>query len=296
MIGLIGLGAMGSGLAATLLRGGYELTVFDLDAARLKAAVDAGAISASSASELAANCDVVFTSLPSSRVTVNVIETEIAPSVKPGATVVDLGTTLLDETRRLHKLLKSREVGFLDAPVSGGEGGAATGTLFIFVGGDRAVADRTWKVLGVLGGSRLTYCGESGAGQITKAVNQLAMGLVDAAFIEAVAFGVAGGVDAETLQQAVGGDGGFRKQFHDIAGRIADGKGDGMDVKYAEYQYFLDDAKVTGFTAPILTNLHAFMKRYPDVGRDNMNRPYPPLWSALTGASKPTADTTEDTK
>ena len=296
MTGLIGLGAMGSGIAATLLRGGYELTVFDLDAARVKMAVDAGAVAAPSAAELAANCDLVFTSLPSSRVTVDVIENHVAPSLNSGATVVDLGTTLLTETRRLHALITQRGADFLDAPVSGGEGGAASGTLFIFVGGDKAVADRAWTVLGVLGGSRLTYCGESGAGQITKAVNQLAMGLVDAAFIEAVAFGVAGGVDAKTLQQAVGGDGGFRKQFHDIAGRIADGNGDKMDVKYAEFAYFLADAKVTGFTSPILTNLYAFMKRYPDVGRDNMNRPYPPLWSALTGASEPTADSTEAKK
>jgi 3-hydroxyisobutyrate dehydrogenase-like beta-hydroxyacid dehydrogenase len=133
----------------------------------------------------------------------------------------------------------------------------------------------------VLSGARLTYCGESGAGQVTKGVNQLAMGLVSAAYTEAVAYGVAAGVDADVLLRAVGGSGGFRGQFESIAGRIVGGDGDAMDHKHAEYDYFLNEADRRGFPAPILRGLARFLDSRPASRRDNVNRPYAPLWSAL---------------
>ncbi len=286
-VGLVGLGNMGGGAGATLVRNGYPVIGYDRDSARVESLAAEGGAAAASVEELASGADVIFVSLPSSQVTVDVIENQIAPAARPGSVVIDLGTTLVRETRRLHGVLEHRGVALLDAPVSGGPAGAAAGRLYVFVGGRREAAERHWDMLAVLGGARLTYCGESGTGQIAKAVNQLAMGLVDAAFIEAVAFGVAGGVDAAVLRDAIGADSGFRAQFKTIAGRIADGRGDAMDVKYAELGYFVDAAEAHGYAAPMLRALHTFMKAFPESERDNMGRPYPPLYSALTGLRTP---------
>ena len=286
MIGVIGLGRMGSGIAATLMRGGCRIVVRDLDPQRMAPLVEGGAVGAADVAEICGTCDTVLLSLPSSAVTVDVIEHQLAPAVRAGTTVIDMGTTVIRETRRLHALLAERDVELIDAPVSGGSTGAAQGELYVFAGGRKETVETKWDLLRILGGGRLTYCGESGCGQIAKAVNQLAMGLVDAAYIEAVAFGVNAGVDAETLREAVGGEGGFRRQFDAIAARIASGDGDGNDVKYAEHAYFLDEAHRAKFPVPMLDALYAYMSRFPVTMRDNMDRPYPPLWSALTGGAE----------
>lgn len=285
--GVIGLGGMGSGIAGTLLRTEFELTVFDIDPERVKALTEAGATAAGDVAEVCERCDTIVLSLPSSHVAVEVMEQQILPAAREGIVVIDMGTTIVRETRRLSTAFKERGVTLLDAPVSGGTGGAEKGELFIFVGGEKAVADSRWPLLEALGGGRLTWCGESGCGQITKAVNQLGMGLVDAAFIEAIAFGVNGGVPAEVLEKAVGGESGWRAHLAKTASRIAAGNGDGNDVKYAEHAYFLDFAHDEGFPAPMLDALYAYMSRFEETARDNMNRPYPPLWSALTGSTTP---------
>jgi 2-hydroxy-3-oxopropionate reductase len=287
MIGVIGLGGMGSGIAATLLRKKFELMVFDIDPDRVRQLVEQGAAAANDVSDLCKRCDTIVLSLPSSHVAVDVMEQELLPAVRAGSVVIDMGTTLVRETRRLHAAFAGCGAHLIDAPVSGGTGGAAKGELFVFVGGDRSVAESRWTLLEALGGGRLTWCGESGSGQVTKAVNQLGMGLVDAAFIEAIAFGVNAGVPAEVLERAVGGEGGWRAHLSRIASRVAAGEGDGNDVKYAEHAYFLDLAHREGFPAPMLEALYAYMSRFPETARDNMNRPYPPLWSALTGGAAP---------
>ena len=289
VVGVIGLGGMGSGIAATLLRNGFELVVHDLDRAKVDAAVAAGAAAGAGVADVAERAQTVVLSLPSSAVTVRVLEA-LVPIVSPDTVVIDMGTTIARETRRLAAAFAARGATLLDAPVSGGTVGAAKGDLYVFVGGDRAAFDREHRLLSALGGARLTWCGTSGAGQVAKAVNQLCMGLVDAAYLEAVAFGVRAGVDAATLAEAVGGDGGFRLRLREVAERVVAGEGDGNDVKFAEFAYFLDEADRIGFPAPMLTALHDFMKQFPSTHRDNMGRPYPPLWSALAvgGEAAPT--------
>lgn len=293
MIGVIGLGAMGGGIVSTLLRARYELCVYDIDSSRLERAADAGAPPGADAASVVRSCDVLLLSLPSSAVTVQVLEDEVLPAAGRGCVVIDLGTTVVRETQRLCRLFRERGVALLDAPVSGGPVGAATGGLFMFVGGDREAVDGNWKLLSVLAGSRLTYCGPSGSGQITKAVNQLAMGLVDAAFLEAIAFGVTAGVDAAVLLNAVGGDAGFRRQFRAIADSVISGNAESIDAKFAEFPYFLDEADRRGFDAPVLRSLAGHLRDRAKTHRDTMGRPFPPLWNALLppeSASSPEGD------
>lgn len=282
MLGLIGLGRMGSGIAATLLRAGFPLMVSDLDSARVSVAVERGAVAARDSGELISACDTVLLSLPGSRVCVKLIEGEILPRLSPGLTVIDFGTTVVRETKRLAARFQSAGASFVDAPVSGGDEAAARGGLFVFVGGEKHAVSDQWRVLLTIGGARVTHCGPSGSGQVVKAVNQLSMGLADAAFLEALAFGVNAGVDVDTIDRAVGGDNGFRSSLRSIAARVAAGGGDEIDAKYAEYEYFLDEANASGFPSPMLDALYEFQKERPPTGIDNMNRPYPPLWSALT--------------
>lgn len=282
-VAVIGLGAMGSGIVSTLLRNFYEVGVFDIDAVRVKRCASAGALPATSAGEVAGAYGTIMLSLPSSRVTVEVLEQEVLPAVRSGTTVIDLGTTVVAETERLAEAFRRRDAVLLDAPVSGGTIGSAKGELYCFVGGDRGAAERSWTLFQTIGGARLTYCGPSGCGQITKAVNQLAMGLVSAAYTEAVAFGVASGVDADVLLAAIGGPSGFRAQFDAVASQVVNGAGDSMDHKYAELDYFINEADRKEFDAPLLRGLNGYLKHYPESGRDNMNRPYAPFWSALLG-------------
>lgn len=281
-IGFIGLGQMGGNMVATLLRAFRDVMVFDIDPARVARAATAGAVAADDVATLVGSCATVMLSLPASHVTVDVIENQVLPAVTRGTTVIDLGTTVVAETERLAALLRAKGADLIDAPVSGGPIGSAKGMLYIFAGGDRELVERHWKLLATLGGGRLTWCGPSGCGQITKGVNQLAMGLVSAGCMEAVAYGVAAGVDPAVLLQAVGGGGGFRAQFEGVANQIVAGLGDTMDHKAAEFDYFLHESDRKGFAAPLLRGLAKFLESYPESSRDNMNRPFTPYWSNAT--------------
>lgn len=281
MIGIIGIGAMGSGVVSSFLGAFKDLTVFDIDEKRVNHAVKLGALKADSAEKLVKTCDPVFISLPKSEILSAVIENEILPYVKAGQTIIDLGTTMTEETRQICGRFKEKGAWFLDAPVSGGPVGSAAGNLYIFVGGDKKAAQAQWPLLKIIGGGRLTYCGESGTGQITKAVNQLAMGITNAAMLEAIAFGVNGGVDPAVLLNAVGGSSGFRSAFSQTVSQIINGQGNNYDNKYAEFHYFLHESQHSGFPMPMLEALHDWSRQYPETARDNMGRPFPPYWESL---------------
>jgi 3-hydroxyisobutyrate dehydrogenase-like beta-hydroxyacid dehydrogenase len=277
---------MGGGIASTLLRNLHEVVVRDIDSARVERLVRAGGVAASNMGELVEKTDAVILSLPSSHATVSVIENEILPVARAGTVVIDMGTTVVRETRRLHDELAAKGAHLIDSPVSGGSAGAAAGELYCFVGGDREIVSAWLPVIGTLGGGRTTYCGATGSGQIVKAVNQLIMGLVSAAHVESLAFGVAAGVDPAVLHRALGGSGGFRATLSPYAGRIVDGQGDSFDHKFAEFDYFVDEANQSGFAAPILRALSDYMGKYPRTCSDNMDRPYPPFYSALVGEAE----------
>ena len=191
-LGFIGLGAMGGPMARNLLAAGYALTGFDIDADRLDATVEAGAACGDSAADVVQRSEVVLTSLRSSAVWVEVAEAALVPNAREGQAFIDLGTVAPPETRRLAAAFAERGASLLDVPVSGGPGGSTSGTLRMFAGGDRAVYERCRPILEVLGDpERVVYMGPSGAGQVAKGVNQLAMGLADAAYLEAIALGCA---------------------------------------------------------------------------------------------------------
>ena len=281
-LGFVGLGAMGLPMCRNLLRAGHGVAGFDLDGGRRREAAEAGAQIASSLEGVVQDCDVVLTSLPSSDAFVGLAEHELLPRLRAGQVVLDTGTTAPPETRRLAALFAGKGGSLVDAPVSGGPGGAEKGELYIFVGGEEGPVRTCMPLLEILGGpGRITHGGPPGTGQVLKGVNQLMMGLVGAAYLETVAFGVRAGVDAETIARAIG-EGGSRLQVRRTAERAAAGQAEGMGVKFRELPYFLAEAEASGFPLPLTRALYDFCDAGERVVVDD-NRKAPSFWHELMG-------------
>ena len=204
MLGFVGLGTMGQPMALNLLRGGWSLGVYARDAARATPLVDAGARRADSPAALADLADTVFVNVSDDAAVAEVLfgARGLAQGLRAGAVVVDMGTTSPAATREFAARLAAQEVALLDAPVSGGEAGARAGTLSIMVGGDAASFARVLPYLQALGDS-VVHVGGSGAGQIAKACNQIAVSASLLGVAEALTFARREGEDAALVRQAL---------------------------------------------------------------------------------------------
>lgn len=202
-LGFIGLGVMG-GHMVRHLTDKYEIVVFDVDRAKIDAAT--GASAASSVADVGSQADVVLLSLPTS-----VIVEEVATgadglmtTLSSGNAVIDVSTTEPVVAQRIAEALAERKIDFLDAPVSGGEGGARNATLSIMVGGDEEVFGRHKPILDIIGGS-VVRVGDTGAGGVAKLVNNMIVGSTFAVIAEAFALGKKCGLDPLMLYDAIKG-------------------------------------------------------------------------------------------
>ncbi|MEZ4861959.1 MAG: NAD(P)-dependent oxidoreductase [Caldilineaceae bacterium] len=283
MIGFIGLGAMGAPMVRNLVAAGYMVWGFDLRQERLDATVADGAQAAPDIAAVIAQADVLMTSLPSSQAFITVAETELLPAIRPGQLVIDLGTTSVPKTRELAARFAAQGAQLLDAPVSGGPGGVAKRQLYMFLGGPAETVAACMPLFIAMGGAdRITHCGPVGCGQVVKGVNQLMMGLGNAAYLEALAFGVNAGVAAATIQQAIGATGRWRVDFNSTAGQVAGDEGNEVGVKFRELPYFLEAAAALGFPLPLTEQLYNFCDQGERVVI-NDHRPAPSFWHELTG-------------
>ncbi len=281
--GFLGLGAMGGPMALNLVHAGLDLVVFDPSADRAAPLAAAGARAAADEAAVAAAATVVWCSLPSSHHFVDLAERILLPHARAGQVIGDLGTTTAPETRRLAAAFAARGAQLLDVPVSGGPGGAAAGNLRLFGGGDRATWEALRPVLEILGDpAHLVWCGPSGAGQVVKGVNQLAMALPIAGYLEALALAHRAGVDLEPVLATVGGDAGWRRDFAAVARRVLAGDGRSVEVKFTELEYFLATAAEQGFELPLTQALFNFCDRGERVVTDVLHRPSPSFWHELT--------------
>ena len=286
-IGFIGLGNMGGRMAKNLHNAGYPLIGYDIDKEKCNALAATGATAGKDTTNVLKNSDVIMTSLRSSDVFCSVAEQYFIPNAREGHIFIDLGTTEVEQTRTLATALAKKGATLIDAPVSGGPHGSETGTLRIFVGGDAAVVEKCRPILEILGEPKyVVYCGSSGSGQIVKGVNQLAMGLGAAAYMEAMAFGVCAGADPVAIRNVVGMGSGWRGEFDRIAKRIIEGTGKTLVVKYPELPYFLAAAEAAGFEIPLTEALHEFCKKGDYEMLDNMNRSSRSFWHELTKDSE----------
>lgn len=278
-IGFLGAGHMGSAMIARLCAAGLSVVAYDRSPAALAAVAAAGAVAADDAAAVAGAATIICCSLPSSAVFADVAERVLVPAARPGLLVVDFGTTTTATTRRIAATLTAAGAGLIDAPVSGDP---RSDGLRIFIGGAADDVARCRPLFAALAhASRAVHVGPVGSGQVVKGVNQLAMGLVQAAYLEAIAYGVDSGVEAEVIARAVGGEDGFRREVAVLAARIAAGEGEALDAKHAELPYFLEHAAAAGLPMPLTAALAGFLADAPRDARDNMGRPYAPFWRSL---------------
>ncbi|MGL6070693.1 NAD(P)-dependent oxidoreductase, partial [Craterilacuibacter sp.] len=173
-VGYIGLGIMGRPCVLNLLGAGFEVAVWARRPESAKALLDAGATWADSVAQLAAEVDVLVTNVADTP-DVAALMAEVAGAARPGLVCVDMSTISPIGAREIAAKLAEKGVDFLDCPVSGGEAGAIAGTLTIMVGGKASALDAVRPVLAAMG-KTITHIGDSGAGQVAKACNQIAVG------------------------------------------------------------------------------------------------------------------------
>jgi len=204
-IGFIGLGTMGASFATNLIKGGWEVTVHDIHRQVAEPHLAAGAKWAATPRELAAASDVILTSLPGPPEVEAVALEEadgLIAGMKPGAVLFDLSTNSPTMVRSIHEVFAARGLHCLDAPVSGGPKGAASGKLAIWVGGDKDVFEANRAALDTLG-DQVRYIGPIGAGAVAKLVHNSAGYAIQTALAEVFSVGVKAGVDPLALFEAV---------------------------------------------------------------------------------------------
>ncbi|AWI83480.1 3-hydroxyisobutyrate dehydrogenase [Alloyangia pacifica] len=201
-IGFIGLGNMGAPMAANLIAAGHALTGFDVAGVTVPGAAQAG-----SAGEAASGAEVVITMLPNGAILRSVAE-EILPAMAPGAVMLDCSTVDVESARAVAEQAQAAGLGALDAPVSGGIGGAAAGTLTFMVGGSEE-AFATAKPLFDIMGQKAVHCGPSGNGQAAKICNNMILGVTMIATCEAFALADKLGLSREAMFDVVSTSSGY---------------------------------------------------------------------------------------
>jgi 3-hydroxyisobutyrate dehydrogenase len=219
-VGFVGLGTMGVGMARNLAKAGFPLALASRTAAKVRAlAGELGARACDTAEEVARVSEVVVSCLPDSP---EVEEVHLgfrgtSRGAAPGSVVIDCSTIAAEAARSIGGRLSEAGVSFLDAPVSGGQKGAAEGTLTFFVGGEAAALDRARPVLAAMG-KRITHLGPSGSGQLGKAANQIVVANTLVAVSEGIAFAQKAGLPMPALHEALMG-GAASSWMLDVLGR-----------------------------------------------------------------------------
>jgi len=200
-IGFIGLGNMGAPMAHNLLKAGHQLSVFDLNAAAVENLVGAGALPVDSPTAIAqGNAELIITMLPAAAHVKSVYlgENGLIAHSRAGVMLIDCSTIDPHSAREVAKAAAEHGNPMLDAPVSGGTGGAVAGTLTFMVGGSDADFDHAQPILAAMG-KNIVHCGAAGNGQVAKVANNMLLGISMIGVAEAMALGVALGMDAKTL-------------------------------------------------------------------------------------------------
>ncbi|MEL0082165.1 MAG: NAD(P)-dependent oxidoreductase [Gammaproteobacteria bacterium] len=208
-VGYVGLGNMGLPMVRNLISGGFELRVFSRSRGPIEAAIEAGATEADSLAALAEWADVVCTCLPMPEDVdaVYLGEGGLLAGATPGTVLIDHSTVSPQTNRNIAHRADALGVEFLDAPVSGGPGGAKAGTLAIMVGGKQAVFDAVTHVLGAMG-KTVVRLGDYGAGSVAKLLNNQLVGVHQRALIEALMVAQANHLDLDKLHQVLTGSSG----------------------------------------------------------------------------------------
>ncbi|MDI1268245.1 MAG: NAD(P)-dependent oxidoreductase [Polaromonas sp.] len=254
-IAFLGTGSMGLPMARRLCEAGHALQVWNRTPAKAASLTALGATVHAQANAAVSGADIVVGMLENGAVVEDVLFAQgVAAAMKPGALFIDMASIKPREARDHAARLGALGVAHLDAPVSGGTGGAESGTLVIMVGGKAADFERALPVLQVFG--RATHVGSHGAGQLTKLANQMIVGITIGAVAEALLFATKGGADMAKVREAI--TGGFADsrilQVHgqrmverDFTSRAR------LAIQLKDMRNALATAEEIGFEAPVTT-------------------------------------------
>ncbi|WP_100639937.1 3-hydroxyisobutyrate dehydrogenase [Marinobacter salexigens] len=210
-ITFIGLGNMGGPMASNLVKAGHDVTVFDLSKDAVATLVSEGAKTADTAHEAVKGAECVITMLPAGKhvEAVYLGEDGLLAALPEGTLVIDSSTISPETARGVAEQAESKRIPFLDAPVSGGVGGATAGTLTFICGGDEETFNKAKPILEAMG-KNIFHAGDHGAGQVAKICNNMLLAILMAGTSEALALGVKNGLDpavlSEVMKQSSGGN------------------------------------------------------------------------------------------
>jgi 3-hydroxyisobutyrate dehydrogenase len=261
-IGFVGLGTMGSAMAANLVRAGFPLTVWNRSAGRDAGVLALGADRAATPAQLGATCDVVVICVTDSPQVQEVLfaDAGLAQGLTRGSLVIDCSTISPVTTVQLAARLSAQGVSWVDAPVSGGSEGAHRATLSIMVGGADNDVVRATPVLAAMG-STLTHLGPVGAGQWTKAINQVILAGAYLAVAEGVTLGLQAGLDMDKVVAALSGGAAGSWILQNRSGRMIDDDyplGFKISLHRKDLAIALDLATQTGSELPVASLAASF--------------------------------------
>lgn len=235
-IGFIGLGIMGGPMAANLVEAGYEVIGYNRSDEPVEELVAEGGMASESAADVAGRSDVIILCLPDSAVVEAVMHASdgVISGLEGGETVIDMSTISPTVTESLAAELEEQDVSMLDAPISGGEEGAINGSLSIMIGGDESVLEEHRSIFEVLG-ETIVHCGPNGAGQVTKACNQIICAVTYEAVSEALMLAQKAGADLEAVVEATSSGAAGCWALDNRAHRMIEGVFE--PGFFAEYQY-----------------------------------------------------------
>ena len=276
---------MGLPMARNLVEDGYSVNVFDLNEATVNAAKDFGATSSDSAADTAALSDIVITMVPDSEHVEAVIAgvDGILEGLKPGSVVIDMSTIDPEMGKKMANLIEAKGSNFVDAPVTGGVGGAEAGILSILVGGNAEVFERVLPVLNVLGGD-VSHMGPVGSGHTTKIANQLIGVATLAGMAEAFVLAKKSGLDMQAFFDAVKNGAGRSWALETLGPKILDGDfTPGFMVKHMQKDLRLAGqlAAETGTALPTSTLIAQLYRSVQADGPDAVNQGHQALVQAI---------------
>lgn len=268
-IAWIGTGIMGAPMVRRLLGAGHRVRVFNRSAEKARVLAADGASVAADAAACVAGAEIIFIMVPDTP-DVEATVAKIESALKRGQLVVDMSTISPTAERRIAARLNTLGVDYLDAPVSGGDVGARDGTLTIMVGGGAKAFERARPLLEHLG-RRITHMGASGAGQMTKLANQIAVAVTLEAAAEAIKFAQAGGLEPSRVVEALGAGAAASWQLANLGPKIVAGDNrPGFFVKLIrkDLRLVTEAARESGLALPGLALMVSMFNSTAAIGHD----------------------------
>jgi L-threonate 2-dehydrogenase len=270
-VGLIGLGAMGLGMAQSLRRAGHRVHVFDVRAEAARAFAAEGGVACASPAEVAAQCDVVVSVVVNAAQTEQVLfgEAGAAAAMQPGSLFVMCSTVDPNWSVALEERLQALGLLYLDAPISGGAAKAASGQMTMMTAGRPAAYEKAGKLLEAMAAKVYRLGERAGNGSKVKIINQLLAGVHIAAAAEAMALGLREGVAADALYEVITNSAGNSWMFENRMAHVLQGDYtplSAVDIFVKDLGLVLDTARATKFPLPLASTAHQMFMQASSAG------------------------------